>query len=237
MCCQNYPSRYGGVHCKIDDTEYTIKERWSELTVAEYLVIASDLKPIEKLSKFTGIPVEKVESLSCGQLAVMFGAMAWSDDYNDGLLFVRSLESKVNIGKSTYGNLEKAKLSLQKYSQRPMLSVVELVKIYEGEDISELPFIENIGRGIAILEKINTFLSGFKELYEYEPTPEEIEAGVEDLNKLGSFYTVKKLSEKFGKHPDEILNWEAAIVYSFLKADAIDARISQNLQKIYQRKK
>jgi len=85
------------------------------------------------------------------------------------------------------------------------------VELYLGENINDALIVDSMGKGLELLTKIDNFVRSFPELYEYEPTADEIEAGVEDLTALGSFYTVKKLSEKYQKHPDEILKWEAAV--------------------------
>lgn len=226
------------MQCKIDGKDYHIKQSWAEFTYAQYceVVKAVELPPVERLAVFTGIPITELNKCTCSQLAVLFEAVAWMESYEDCLLFVKDYSDELSIHKRTYGELEKAKVALQ-LNKIPLLALGKIVELYYGENINDKPCVDAMGKGLFVLTKIEDFLKQFPEIYEYEPSVEEIEAGVEDIAKLGSFYTVKKLSEKFGKHPDEILNWEAAVVYSFLKADAIDARISRNLQTIYQRKR
>jgi hypothetical protein len=227
------------MQCKIDGKEYHIKQSWDEFNYAEYceIVKAVELPPIERLSKFTNIPIDVFNKCTCPQLAVLFEAVGWMESYEDCLLFCKDYNDELSIAKCTYGQLEQAKVQLQLHKATPLLALSGIVELYYGEKINDKPCVDNLGKGLFVLAKIEEFLKGYQELYEYEPTNEEIEAGVEDLAKLGAFYTVKKMSEKFGKHPDEILKWEAGVVYAFLKADAIDARINKNLQKIYARKK
>lgn len=226
------------MQCKIEDITYHIKESWHELTYAEYcnVVRCQDKPPIERLSLLTGIDIDTLNKCNSKQLSILFSAVSWMDEYEDVLLFTHSYVGTLNIGAQTYGQLEKAKVALQLAGDKPILAIGELINIYYSEQINNTSCVEAIGRGVWLLNEINIFLGKFTELYEYEPTVEEIEAGVDELSKLGSFYTVKKLSEKFCKHPDEVLKWEAVIVYSFLKAEAIDSKISRNLQNIYKRK-
>lgn len=227
------------MQCKIDGKEYHIKQSWNEFTYAQYceIVKAVELQPIERLAVFTGIPILELNKCTSSQLSVLFETVSFMESYEDCLLFVKDYSDELSIHKRTYGELEQAKVQLQLHKQTPLLALSGIVELYYGENIDDKPCIDTMGKGLFVLTKIEEFLKGYQELYEYEASPEEIEAGVEDLAKLGAFYTVKKLSEKFGKHPDEILKWEAGVVYAFLKADAIDARINKNLQKIYARKK
>lgn len=227
------------MQCKIDGKEYTIKQSWNELTYSEYceVVNAAELPAIERLSKFSGIHLDVLNKCTSAQLAVLFQSVAWLEDYEDCLLFVKGYDDGLNFPKTTYGQLEQSKVCLQLHGNKPLLALGKLVELYYGDIIDDKPCVDAIGKGLFILTKIEAFLKSYPELYEYEPTSEEIEAGVEDLTKLGAFYTVKKMAEKFGKHPDEILKWECGVVYAFLKADAIDARINRNLQAIHNRKR
>lgn len=221
---------------RIDGKDYHIKTRWTEFTYSEFceVVKASEFDFMNKLSVYTSIPFQVLKQCSVNQISVLCGLVGWMEDYENCLLFVKDYKDDLSIGGNTYEKIERAKVILQ--GGKPLLALGGLVELYYGEDISNVCCIDSMGKGLHVLTKIDEFLKRYKELFEYEPTPEELEAGVEDLGKLGSFYTVKKLSEKYHKHPDEILKWEAAVAYSILQADAIDSRISRNLQKIYSRK-
>lgn len=221
---------------KINDKDYSIKQTWKEFTYSELceVVKSCELPLLEKVSKFSGIPFSVINTLTLPQMSFICDSVAFMEEYENCLLFVKDYKDDLSIAKETYGKLELAKTHLR---GKPLLALGKIVEIYYGEDISDRPCLECLGKGLSLLEKIDSFVKSFPELYEYEPTKEELEAGVEDLTKLGSFYTVKKMSEKFQKHPDEILEWQAGVVYKFLQADAIDSRINRNLQKIYSRKK
>ena len=94
-----------------------------------------------------------------------------------------------------------------------------------------------LGKGAFVLDKISKFVHEFKRLSEYEPTPEEIEAGVDELNVFGVFATVDALAEKYSKDPDEILKWEARKVYTILIKDFDKSQIERRINKIRSRKK
>lgn len=222
---------------RVNEKDYTIEDSWYGMTYARFkeVVEACELPVIERLNKLTNIPISELNQLTLKQLAFICDATQFMEYYEEALLFVKGYKDDLMIGRKTYGQLEQAKTFLQ--YKKPLLALTEIVELYYGENINDTPFVDSMGRGLELISKIDLFLKGFPELYEYEPTAEEIEAGVEDLSALGSFYTVKKISEKYQKHPDEILKWEAAVAYSILKADAIESRINRNLQKIAMRKK
>lgn len=222
---------------KVDTKEYSFETKWQEFTYSRFceVVGASDSSLIERLSKYTTIPIINLNGLDFAQISYLTGLCAFMDNHEDAILFCKPYSDDLSIAKETYQKIEMAKTYLQ--SKKPILALSEIVELYYGENLKDTLIVDSLGKGLALLQKIDEFTKSYPELYEYQPTPEEVEAGVEDLSVLGSFYTVKKMAEKFQKHPDEILNWEAGVVYAFLKADAIDARINRNLQKIYSRKK
>jgi len=221
---------------RIDGKDYTVFTSWSDITYSHFcdIVKYSDAGIVERLNAYTRLPDDIINKLTVKQLEAVAGMVAWMDEYENCLLFVKGYEDDLSIGERTYGELETCKAYLK---DKPLLALGKLVEVYYGENIKDVLAIDAMGRGLSVLTKIDLFLKKFPELYEYEPTAEEVEAGVEDFNKVGSFYTVKKLAEKHSKHPDEILQWQALIVYRFLQTDAIEARVNRNLLKIYSRKK
>lgn len=67
----------------------------------------------------------------------------------------------------------------------------------------------------------------------YQPTAEEIAAGINNLGKkLGPMMTVMTLAEKFGKDPDEILQWEYGKVFGLLFADLESFKYQRNYRKV-----
>lgn len=67
----------------------------------------------------------------------------------------------------------------------------------------------------------------------YQPTAEEIAAGINNLGKkLGPMMTVMTLAEKFGKDPDEILQWEYGKVFGLLYADLEGFKYQRNYRKV-----
>ena len=67
----------------------------------------------------------------------------------------------------------------------------------------------------------------------YQPTSEEIAAGINNLSKkLGPMMTVMALAEKFGKDPDEILQWEYGKVFGLLYADLESFKYQRNYRKV-----
>lgn len=64
----------------------------------------------------------------------------------------------------------------------------------------------------------------------YEPTPEELRAGLQRLNEqVGEMVTIKALAEKFGVDPDVILTWHWAKAYGLLYADLKEAEYQRRM--------
>lgn len=74
-------------------------------------------------------------------------------------------------------------------------------------------------------------------LLKYEPTSEEMQAGINELSeKIGEFGTIKALAKTFGKDPDEILEWKYAKVFGILYTDLEEHKFQMRYNKVIERK-
>lgn len=77
-----------------------------------------------------------------------------------------------------------------------------------------------------------------RENLKYEPTPEELRAGLQRLSEqVGEMGTIKALAEKFGVDPDVILTWHWAKVYGLLYADLKESEYQRRMLDQIQRRK
>lgn len=68
-------------------------------------------------------------------------------------------------------------------------------------------------------------------------TQEEIQAGIEQLGaKLGALPTPTTLGERFGKDPDEILEWKYVKVFGILYLDKQTHEYNKRLHEVYRQK-
>ena len=88
-----------------------------------------------------------------------------------------------------------------------------------------------------ILEGVKYWMEAERTMLHYDPTPEEVAAGCEQLGaKIGPMMTVMTLAEKFGQDPDTILGWEYGKVFGLLYANLERSKFVARYQKICAKK-
>ena len=69
----------------------------------------------------------------------------------------------------------------------------------------------------------------------YDPSPEELKAGVKDLSlKIGEFGTIKALAKTYSRDPDEVLEWKYGKVFGLLYTDLEEHKFSVKLNKVHE---
>ena len=226
------------IELKINDKPYSIKTEWSEFSFKEYAALfkIADKPLVEKISLYSGLPVAIVSQLSLEQLSFVCEAISFIEQPENALIFAEAYSDELNIGKRTYKELEQSLIFIRNIGS-PLAAIDKVVSVYSGEDISEQPLLKVLGKGQHVLNLISKFMLEFKRLNEYEPTIEELEAGVEDLAKFGFFGTAVQFARKYGQTHDEILNMPAREVYTTLLYDFEQSEVERKLNQIRSRKK
>jgi hypothetical protein len=76
-----------------------------------------------------------------------------------------------------------------------------------------------------------------EKLLKYEPTPEEVQAGINQMSKnIGELGTILAIAQAYSKDPDEILKWEYGKVFGIMYADFEKAKFQRKLNAVYERK-
>lgn len=85
-------------------------------------------------------------------------------------------------------------------------------------------------------EQVGRFYDKFSELNSYQPTENEIEAGIDDLSSFPPYIGIcKPLAEKFGQPIEYFLNtWDAETLFMFLLHDYVEHQIQKNLTQLQQ---
>ena len=226
------------IELKINDKPYSIKTEWSEFSFKEYAALfkIADKPLVEKISLYSGLPVAIVSQLSLEQLSFVCEAISFIEQPENALIFAEAYSDELNIGKRTYKELEQSLIFIRNIGS-PLAAIDKVVNVYYGEDISDQPLLKVLGKGRHVLNLISKFMLEFKRLNEYEPTIEELEAGVEELSKFGFFGTAVQFARKYGQTHDEILNMPAREVYTTLLYDFEQSEVERKLNQIRSRKK
>lgn len=83
-----------------------------------------------------------------------------------------------------------------------------------------------------IIEGILFWIEKEKTLLKYDPSPEEIRAGINDLAaKIGEFGTVKAIAKAYSLDPDEVLKWKYGKVFGILYTDLEEHKFQVKLHK------
>ena len=131
---------------------------------------------------------------------------------------------------------------------------IELGKIFQGEgsDVEKFnqtfkclhgfqPKVKEFKELIAyfheILEGIRFWIEQEGHLLKYEPTAEELSAGIRQLSaRIGEFGTIKALAKTYGRDPDEILQWEYSKVFGILYTDLEEHKYQKRFNKLTEKK-
>lgn len=217
---------------KLNGKEYFLKLKWADHDFNSFKSIVLSKNTLEKVSICSGIELELVQKLTIEQLHYLTGALGYADDWHSCLLQAKEPE-KIKVSSDTYYKLEKSKQIL-KGAESPISVLDKLSELYYGATDD---FFLLLGQGMHVLTELGEFLERYKDLNSYEPTIEELEAGIEYFYRFGNFPTVINLARKYGTTHDAILHMAADEVYMTLLIDMKQAEYENNLSKIRSRKK
>lgn len=139
----------------------------------------------------------------------------------------------VAAGDFTYGN----RIALGDIFQNEELSeyrkMASAFKEIYGYSCRLLPLRRRVRVLTAIVRDFAAWCNNEQTLLKYDPTPDELAAGINDLSKkVGSMATVHAIARKYAKDPDEILKWEYSKVFGILYTDLENTKYEQRLNKV-----
>jgi hypothetical protein len=217
-----------GIVVKIFDGEssrdFKLPSKWEEITLSTYLDIKAN-----GLAK--GLIKSEVEE---DQEDLLLKAMPFLKRKIKAV--VPDYIKDINIASDEWGKLEHTKIILDKEKEE-LKALSGIVKIYKGFEILDRSMPEVMGVQSEIFSQLNKFFDRFKELAEYQPEQDELQAGIDELDQFGFFNTVDRLAGGDVLKHDLILKEPALKIYNKLLKDYIDAKIQKRLHKIRSKKK
>ncbi|GHT33976.1 hypothetical protein FACS189434_09350 [Bacteroidia bacterium] len=88
-----------------------------------------------------------------------------------------------------------------------------------------------------IVESLRFWIETENEMLKYEPTNEELQAGIKELAaKIGEFGTIKSLAKNYATDPDTVLRWEYGKVFGILYTDLEEYKFQKKYNKIIENK-
>jgi len=135
--------------------------------------------------------------------------------------FKEILDNPIDIknGDLTYGNYIAIKKLIQN-NKDEVATITGIIKeLYDYELQTNdfmliVPFIEKIIADMVYWQEQEN------EMLRYEPTTEEIRAGITDYSKkVGDLATIKSIAKEYAQDPDNVLKWKWAKVFGILYTD------------------
>lgn len=140
-------------------------------------------------------------------------------------------------GEFTYAN----RIAMTKILQQEELSEYQRIKMCWIELYGWTPrFMPPRRRA----KEFELFTAGLKhwvdleqEKLKYEPTAEELRAGIKSYSEaVGDMATIKALAKAYHIDPDDVLRWEWGKVFGILSTDLEEFKFSERLRKEYENK-
>lgn len=142
----------------------------------------------------------------------------------------------VKAGKLTFGQ----RIALGKIIEKggnEYLMMKQIIKAMHDVDVKRKDIIRLKPYIVEIIEGLAYWIEKEIELLNYEPTAEEIQAGISELSgKIGNFGTIKSLAKNYSREPDEILKWEYGKVFGILYTDLEEYKFQKRYNKIIESK-
>lgn len=141
------------IELKINDNPYPIRTNWNDVTFDQYceIVKAKNISFADRVSVYSGIPLEIVNQMSLSQLSAVSDVVSFMESFETVDAFALAYESDLTVSEQPYWKIEKVK-QLLKGTTNPILIGAELVDIYTsdadgngGVKINDKPVTEVIG--------------------------------------------------------------------------------------------
>lgn len=105
-------------------------------------------------------------------------------------------------------------------------------KVMYGYSRKWLPVRMRVRKFNGIALGLKGWIDKEREMLKYNPSSEEISAGIKELSeKVGNMSTIKQLAKAYSIDPDEVLKWSYAKVFAILYTDLEERKFEQKLNK------
>ena len=156
------------IETKIGETTYNLRTSWNDVTLEGYCAIVKlkDKPFIERMATYTGIELDKLNSMKVEQFFLLMDLVAFMDEPDLVMAFAVGYESDMSIGEQPYWKVEKCK-QLLKDNPNPVTVGAEIVELYTGDKdgeggikLGDKPVTEAIGQVAFFLNCWETSLIG-----------------------------------------------------------------------------
>ena len=142
----------------------------------------------------------------------------------------------VKVGKLTFGQrIELGKIMSEDIDEeQKFLKTFKCLYNYEAKPIFYKSLLSDFEE---IIEGLKFWMIQESTLLKYEPTPEELKAGIKELSiRTGEMGTIKALAKAYSCDPDNVLKWEYGKVFGILFTDLEEYKYQVKYNKVVESK-
>lgn len=144
----------------------------------------------------------------------------------------------IKAGKMTYGQRIELGIILSNKDKNDFELFSEVFMCLYGRVPKALSIPKYMDFFKEVIEGIVFWIERETSMLKYEPTGDELRAGIKELGeKVGDLGTIKSLAKAYNKDPDEIFNWEYGKVFGILYTDLEESKYRKKYQDIINNKK
>lgn len=202
---------------KIKGKKYPCPMNWDEVKDLAGLVSAIDLTG--EMAVLTGAHLDGIPE---DQIFPLLTLTSFLEEFDTPEIQCIAVEEQ------SYFKMQEAKAILTQPG-RAYKKFYHLSKLYHPERTET---VQIISTGVNLLNQIEVFLSHYEEMFSYEPTQEEKDAGIEEFAQLSAFGTLYNLAGKDLLKIDQVGESPAVIVYGVMMYNFKESEYQKKLWDI-----
>lgn len=143
-----------------------------------------------------------------------------------------------DISYGAYIGVKRLLAGAKEYNLGLITEVIETIHKGYKYSATDLTYVR------AMVKYFNSIVEGIAywgekeaEMLYYEPSDEELRAGVREYSqRVGETATIKAIAKNFGQDPDQVLSWKYSKVFGILYTDLEEYKYSQRFNKVLESK-
>lgn len=224
-------------------SQVKLKTSWYDVTYSDYCKLLENtaieddvLRYESNIAVLCGLTVEEVKQFDSNIKLSLLPYLKFIDSLDS--ILIKQVDNLPQIGEEAWSLLEACKQQLKHANNAEVArSMIAVTNIYCEVDIEQMPFIEAIPYARHFENQLSDFFLKFRELSEYKPTAEELQAGIDTLNVFGFMNTLDALANGDILKHEEVLKQSADYVFTKLLMDYRKSKFNSKHSEILSKKK
>ena len=204
---------------------FELPSDYSEITIKQLKFIQENIEnEALVLSELTGLEVVKLAMLDLSEIGNYFGLFEQPLHEIEPIDFIGDVDLSFDFRERSFGDKVKASQFLSE------ANVYEMLSVYSGiSDFDNLSITEVYGAINYVISKLREMDEDRNKMLHFEPTAEEIMAGIHNFDQLGEFNTIDTIAQKYKYTHKEVEELEYNLVIVILYRSKISANFEKKL--------